>query len=450
MGFRSVPDRYTPFFDSLSDKEAREQHRVDEEEYFRPSKSSFTGQSEFEGIVMSTFEQTQNGSTNSNANVKHTQTYLLVKGVTDGNLPKPCDLEPIGTTPDEKKALYNYILSCYPRAQSRSITQDQQNVNLQPEDVVSCAPAEGPSFMGRMRGLTFDGTRVSRVPGFNKPGCEGFESLAATMGNLPAGYVGGAGTPAESGGESNTPIPVTDCSFAKQGLIAKSYSKRSKRANPGYIKYILLHSTDGSNGPADKTLRRFAEGPTLRYEYKVPSTGKIIDYPRWSEVKIHTNGVLPHKTVLRERYLKWKDAPKKDVYVEKLASTSIHYAVDGLAEGNIWQGLAEVDVAHHAPGFNTTAIGIEMCGRPNKNPGKGATPKYSGMYNEIMLNNTAQLCADICVRNQLPPTRETIRGHEDGQKSNRTDPGESKGNFDYTDFLARVRKYYKQMGGTLS
>ena len=30
MGFRSVPDRYTPFFDSLSDKEAREQHRVDE------------------------------------------------------------------------------------------------------------------------------------------------------------------------------------------------------------------------------------------------------------------------------------------------------------------------------------------------------------------------------------------------------------------------------------
>ena len=447
MGFRSIPDRYTPFFDSLSDKEAREQHRVDEEEYFRPSKSSFVGQTEFEGVVMAPMTETQNGSPETNANVKHTSTYLLVKGISDKGLPQPCDLESAGVTDDDKARLYNYILTCYPRAQSRSITQDQQNINLQPSDVVSCRPAEGPAYMGRMRGLTFDGTRVSRTAGLNKGGCVGASSLVGTMGSLPPNYVAGAGgTPAESGGTSNTPMPQTDSQFAKPGLIAKSYSKKSKRANPGYIKYIILHSTDGSKGPADKTLRRFAEGPTLRYEFKVPSTGQIIDNPTWDQVRIHTNNVLPHKTVLNWR--KFKGKPKAQ-YVEKLASTSIHYAVDGLADGNIWQGLAEVDVAHHAPGYNVKGIGIEMCGRPNKDPGKGATPKYSGMYNDIMLNNCAMLCADICFRNKLPPTRETIRGHEDGQKSNRTDPGESKGNFDYTDFLARVRNYYTQLGGTL-
>ena len=449
MGFRSIPDRYTPFFDSLSDKEAREQHRVDEEEYFRPSKSSFVGQTEFEGVVMSALSIDQNGSPDNNANIKHSSTYLLVKGITDGTLPQPCDVESAGITSDDKEKLYNYILTCYPRAQSRSITQDQQNINLQPLDVVSCRPTEGPSYMGRMRGLTFDGTRVSRMAGLNKPGCVGAQSLVGTMSSLPSNYIAGSDTPAVSGGEPNTPMPTTDCSFAKKGLLAMHRPTNSKRATPGYIKYIILHSTDGSNGPGSKTLRRFAEGPTLRYEFKTPD-GKIIDYPRWSEVKIHTNNVLPHKTVLKERYLKWKDSPKKDIYVEKIVKTSIHYAVDGLAEGNIWQGVAEVDVAIHAGNFNAKSIGIEMCGRPNEDPGKGATHKYSGMYNDIMLNNCAQLCADICKRNNLPPNRETIRGHEDGQKTNRTDPGESTGNFDYTDFLARVRNYYTQMGGTLS
>ena len=445
MGFRSVPDRYTPFFDALSDKEAREQHRVDEEEYFRPSKSSFLGQGQFEAVVMSPMVTEQNKSPDSNANAKHTSTYLMVKGITDSTLPKPCDLESFGTDPEEKAALYNYVLSCYPRAQSLPLIEGQVNINLQPEDVVSCQVAEGPAFMGRMRGLTYDGTRVSRVPGFNKPGCAGFESLASAMSSLPPNYIAGADGNAPSGGESNKPIAATDSQFAKQGLVAKSYSRNSKRSKPGYIKYIMLHSTDGSNGPADKTLRRFAEGPTIAYEWTNPNTGQKISNPTWDQIKNYTNNQLPHKTVLRER--KYRGKPKA-LYVEKIVSTSIHYAVDGLAEGNIWQGLAEVDVGHHAPKFNHTSIGIEMCGKPNLDRGKGATPNYSGMYNDIMLNNCAQLCADICVRNNLPPNRETIRGHEDGQKSNRTDPGESKQNFDYTDFLARVRNYYKQMGGT--
>ena len=160
------------------------------------------------------------------------------------------------------------------------------------------------------------------------------------------------------------------------------------------------------------------------------------------------NTKLPEKGVVRERYgYESAGKPKRKAkHIEKKVFTSIHYAVDGLADGNIWQGLAEKDTGYHAPGYNHTSIGIEMCGRPNKKRGQGATPKFSGMYNDIMLNNCAKLVADICKRHNLPPTRETIRGHEDGQKSNRTDPGESRDNFDYTNFLARVVNYRNQMG----
>jgi len=464
MGFRKIPDRYTPFYDSLADKESREAHRVDEQEYSKPINNSFAGKHNFRATVMAPMEIAQNGSPEQSTNIKHNSCYLRVEGVTDGGLCMPTDIESASTDPVEQIKLYNYVLTCHPKGNSMGITDDQSNGHLRPSDVVSCQAAEGPAYMGRLRGLTFNGTRIDRAVGFNKPGSAGQQSIQALIaeagtttaaggggsgggaGGQLGSYIGGAGTPATTGTPGQL-MTSTDSQFAKPGSHAKSFSKRSKRANPGYIKYIILHSTDGSRGPADGTLERFGRGPTLRYEYKVPSTGKIIDYPRWSEVKIHTGGVMPHKTVLRERYLKWKDAPKKDVWVEKLVNTSIHYAVDGLADGNIWQGLAEIDVAHHAPGYNTTGIGIEMCGKPNKNRGKGFSPKYSEMYNEIMLNNTAKLCADICKRNNLPPTRETIRGHEDGQSSSRTDPGETKGNFDYTDFLARVANYYKQMAG---
>ena len=466
MGFRKIPDRYTPFYDSLADKESREAHRVDEQEYSKPINNSFAGKHNFRATVMAPMEIAQNGSPEQSTNIKHNSCYLRVEGVTDGGLCMPTDIESASTDPVEKIKLYNYVLTCHPKGNSMGITDDQSNEHLRPSDVVSCQAAEGPAYMGRLRGLTFNGTRIERAVGFNKPGSAGQQSIQALIaeagtttaaggGGIGGGaggqlgsYIGGAGTPATTGTPGQL-MTSTDSQFAKPGSHAKSFSKRSKRANPGYIKYIILHSTDGSRGPASKTLDRFGRGPTVGFHWKHPTTGKTVDNPLLTEYQKFNPGKLPEKGVVRERfgYASAGSPKRKAQHIEKLVNTSIHYAVDGLADGNIWQGLAEIDVGHHAPGFNTTAIGIEMCGKPNKNPGKGFSPKYSEMYNEIMLNNTAKLCADICKRNNLPPTRETIRGHEDGQSSSRTDPGETKGNFDYTDFLARVANYYKQMAG---
>jgi hypothetical protein len=453
-GYKKIPDRYTPFYDSLSDKESREAHRRDEAEYSKPINNTFAGKTEFRGTVMSPVKVTSQGTVDQNANIKKTETYIRLEGLTDGGLCEPTAIEAAGNTPDQKVQLYNYVLTCHPKAQSRGGETDDSTTHLRPSDVVSCGIQDGPAYMGRVRGISFDGTRVDRSPGFNKPGSFGqasIQNLIAEAGTTSGGgaggqlgnYLAGAGTPAETG-VANEPMTSTDSQFAKPSLHAASFSKSSKR--PGSIKYIMLHSTDGRRGPANKTLERFARGPTIGFSWKHPTTGKIIKNPLLSEYQKFNPGKLPEKGVVRER--KYTGTAQK--HIEIKVSTSIHYAVDGLEEDNIWQGLAEKDVGHHAPGFNTTSVGIEMCGKPNKNPGKGAKPSYSEMYNEIMLNNCAKLCADICKRNNLQPTREVIRGHEDGQGSNRTDPGESKGNFDYTDFLARVANYFKQMGGVIA
>jgi len=443
MGFRKVPDRYTPFFDSLGDKESRESHKRDLDDYHSPQNNSFQAKQRFVGTVMTPMTTQAISAGPANAEGKVNEAFLLVEGLTDGGLPFPSDVEALGTNDDDKAKLYNYILTCYPKGQSKPLAGDMVNVNLNPGDNVFCEYDEGPAFLGRQRGLKFDGTRASRNPGFIKEGSVGQPLVGLTSPNAGGAggqlgsYIAQPGIPAETG-VANTPMTSTDSTFAKPAMHAANFGKSGKR--PGSIKYILLHSTDGSKGPGTGTLSRFARGPTVSFRWKHPTTGKTIKNPLVSEyMKFNTK--LPEKGIVRKRGY---TGTMQD-HIEKKVSTSIHYAVDGLADGNIFQGLAEKDVAYHSPKYNWTSIGIEMCGKPNKNPGKGVKPTYSEMYNEIMVNNCARLCADICKRLGLPPTRQTIIGHEDDQ-ANRSDPGESRGNFDYTDFLARVSNYMRQMG----
>jgi N-acetyl-anhydromuramyl-L-alanine amidase AmpD len=90
-------------------------------------------------------------------------------------------------------------------------------------------------------------------------------------------------------------------------------------------------------------------------------------------------------------------------------------------------------------------VGIEMAGYPHKGPGLGATPKYSKMYTQNLLNSTAKLVADILKRNNLPFTggrnSGSVRGHEDLDPERRSDPGASRGNFDWVDFMNRVKSF---------
>jgi hypothetical protein len=69
-----------------------------------------------------------------------------------------------------------------------------------------------------------------------------------------------------------------------------------------------------------------------------------------------------------------------------------------------------------------------MCGRPNEHPGQGAGGKYCKMYNDLILEATAQLCARLCKDYGIPvrwakDKGKGIAGHDQFAPSIRCDPG---------------------------
>ena len=214
----------------------------------------------------------------------------------------------------------------------------------------------------------------------------------------------------------------------------------------GDIKHIVLHVTQGSNkdGAAKAVIDWFARGPTGSYRWKNKETGKTIKGPKCEDV-IRVDGSLNDRMVC------------KDGIVEKLVSTSIHWATD--KGGNVVQGGEEKDIAQHAGGtYNRKSIGIEMCGKSQDGPGEGSGGMYSRMYTDAHLEAVAKLCADICHRWSLQPNRTTIIGHEEISPGAKIGPGENIGKTDFGkkygqdtgnywnwgDFMQRVKRYYDQ------
>ena len=221
--------------------------------------------------------------------------------------------------------------------------------------------------------------------------------------------------------------------MVSQSILGKNQAKfytPSDRVKNGEIEQIILHSTDGisGNSAAQRAIDRFADGPTLAFNWKNKKTGEIKINPSCEEV-LEVDGQLPKGTLCH---------PSRK-QVEEVAHTSIHYAVD--QGGNIIQGVLDKDIAHHAGSKrNKISIGIEMTGRPNSNPKKGASEGYSGMYTETLLSATAILVADLCAKYNLKVDRKVIIGHDEFAGERRTDPGTKTGNFDWDDFLTRVKK----------
>jgi hypothetical protein len=224
---------------------------------------------------------------------------------------------------------------------------------------------------------------------------------------------------------------------------AKFYTEATR--GPNEITNIVMHSTDGHSGDgrAQKTIDRFAEGPTLRFDWIHPDTGETIINPSCTEVLKH--GQLPENTVCQETRNQ----------VEIPVKTSIHYAID--QGGNVIQGVLNKDIASHAGGsMNKVSIGIEMNGEPAVGPGLGLDGKYAKMYNEALINATAQLVAKITTEYNIPVVRATKPGqpgivaHHD-ISSTRFDPGNNLGwakkdippgkYWDWDDFLTRVKNY---------
>lgn len=152
-------------------------------------------------------------------------------------------------------------------------------------------------------------------------------------------------------------------------------------------------------------------------------------------VVIHTAECAEVSTAA-ENLQTWTAGPNANV-------SSWHYAVDN---NSITQSCLEKDIAWHAGPANGWSIGIEHAGYASQ----GAAG-WADDYSKAVLENSAQLCADICKRYGIPVVRLTaadlkagkrkgITGHVDvtnglSNGKGHTDPGPS---FPWDSYLARV------------
>ncbi len=129
---------------------------------------------------------------------------------------------------------------------------------------------------------------------------------------------------------------------------------------------------------------------------------------------------------------------------------SAHYCIDN---NTVVQCVRDEDVAWHAPGANHDGLGFEHAGTA-KQTGRDWTDDYSNS----MLELSARLVADKCVKYRIPPVwltpadlqagRRGITSHNNVSKafgrSTHWDPGVG---FNVQRYLARVRKAMEDVGG---
>ena len=90
---------------------------------------------------------------------------------------------------------------------------------------------------------------------------------------------------------------------------------------------------------------------------------------------------------------------------------SPHYAIS--KDGEITQLVAEKFISCHGHGANNFSVGIE-------HDGFTTDPKF---FTEEMYKASAALTRDICLRRNIPMTREHIIGHDEAPGTDHGDPG---------------------------
>ena len=85
----------------------------------------------------------------------------------------------------------------------------------------------------------------------------------------------------------------------------------------------------------------------------------------------------------------------EDGTLKPWAGASAHYGVDS---DSIVQYVSDRDVAWHAPGANSKGIGIEHAGFSEQSP-----EDWNDDFSRSMLELSAQLSADLCVKYGIPP-----------------------------------------------
>ena len=113
-----------------------------------------------------------------------------------------------------------------------------------------------------------------------------------------------------------------------------------------------------------------------------------LDKPRKIDLIVIHSMEAPEASTTAIRVATWfagKDAPK----------ASAHFCVDN---ENIIQCVADNDVAWHAPGANSNGIGIEHAGFARQ-----TIDEWNDDFSRSMLELSAQLSADLCVKYGIPP-----------------------------------------------
>ena len=355
-------------------------------------------------------------------------------------MPSPCHPAFRGN-----ESLIDLVISQHPWARSTKSVALGRAISISPGDEIACFLAdEGPSHGKHKEIWRFDFTKKSTPNGrFD------FKCLRGRSKGFDSGLLLGDDSDTQTEGPAvdskgrKPKLTRTDSSLALAGPEAW-YSRKRDLSK---IKHIILHSTAGS-GPAIGTINRMAKKDiTVSYTWKVPT-----EHPEFGKLKgkhrnektnppceeyLQYHDDYPHGHFCHEEHYQGYAAVVKRVKV------GIHYCVG--PSGEIIQGAYENTATNHAVGFNTNSIGIEIVGKPGKGRGEGATSVYSAMYSETVITSVAKLVADICRRNSLPVDRNTIKGHDEVDPKNRSDPGTgTRGreiNFDWPDFMKRVAQY---------
>jgi hypothetical protein len=394
-------NKYSAFFDVLND--AKASFSLEKEQLYdtiqEVHNNTLAGKTNFSGQILEAPTDNSTGGTTQVSNQKVYFAKVRLDDIEDYMCPDPNSVaDPVL----RKKLIAQHKTAIFAPSDGKT------KAVLAPGDKVECNfSISGPNRNGKQRGFEFSDNVISKADG-------NFQ------------YSDGS-TPSQAAFSSGSPKPLEPAKDAAASSelgenLAKYYTIADRKE--GDVKHVLLHSTDGFSGKnaAQRTISRFARGPTI--SYTDPNTGK--KNPPCSE---YPNGI-PHGTICHPT--------RKNV--EKPVKTSIHWALDN--SGAIVQGVLEKDKAHHGGSSkNKTSIGIEMCGKPNEGLSLGYQGKFSEMYNETLLINTAKLVADICKRWKIPADRNTIIGHYEIAPSRRSDPGKQPGSWDWDIFIGLVKGY---------
>lgn len=136
------------------------------------------------------------------------------------------------------------------------------------------------------------------------------------------------------------------------------------------------HSTEGNQMTKDVPTI-----PLVQARHYTPASRTSVDL-----VVIHTMEA-PEKGTTAEDVAAWFAGPNAP-------QASAHYCIDN---NSVVQTVLEKDVAWHAPGANRNGIGLEHAGFA-----KQTAAEWADDFSTEMLRRSAELCADICNRYNIP------------------------------------------------